>query len=102
QRSERRRGRRDGQALDPTTISAVADDTVYAEIELLDRLLLRLGPEQRSVFVLVVLEDVEPRDVADALQVSINTVYSRLRLAKRRLRVAFAELGGQSEEGAGN
>ncbi len=50
-------------------------------------LLAGLDDEQREVFVLAELEQLGAPEIAQALDVKLNTVYSRLRLA----RAAFAE-----------
>ena len=52
-----------------------------------DALLRGLDDDQREVFVLAELEQLSIPEIADALDVKLNTVYSRLRLA----RAAFAE-----------
>jgi RNA polymerase sigma-70 factor (ECF subfamily) len=53
-------------------------------IELVERFLATLDPAQREVFVLAQIEGLSAPEVADALDVKLNTVYSRLRLARRR------------------
>lgn len=50
-------------------------------------LLASLDDDQREVFVLAELEELPAPEIAEALDVKLNTVYSRLRLA----RAAFAE-----------
>lgn len=46
-------------------------------------------PERRDVFVLCVLEELSAPDAAEILQVKLNTVYSRLRLARADFRTAL-------------
>lgn len=46
----------------------------------------QLEPKQRLVFELVDIEGMSGREVAEGLRVSVNTVHSRLRLARRRFR----------------
>jgi RNA polymerase sigma-70 factor, ECF subfamily len=46
------------------------------------RLLARLGPERREVLWLVELEQFSVPEVAEALEIPLNTAYSRLRLAR--------------------
>jgi RNA polymerase sigma-70 factor (ECF subfamily) len=60
----------------------------HSAIDLLDRLLATLDEDQRTVIILVELEDMSPRDVAAGLGRSVNTVYSRLRLARAHLQRA--------------
>jgi RNA polymerase sigma-70 factor, ECF subfamily len=65
-------------------------------LEFLDR----LSPERRDVFVLCVLEELTVPDVAEILHVKLNTVYSRLRLARADFRAAlagFASVGRDRE-----
>lgn len=49
----------------------------------------RIPRERRDVFVLCVLEELPAPDVAEILQVKLNTVYSRLRLARAEFRAAL-------------
>jgi RNA polymerase sigma-70 factor (ECF subfamily) len=51
--------------------------------EILDRLLRQLDDDQREVLVLVEHEGLSAPEVAQALGANVNTVYSRLRLARR-------------------
>jgi RNA polymerase sigma-70 factor (ECF subfamily) len=50
----------------------------------------RLPRERRDVFVLCVLEELSVPDVAEILHVKLNTLYSRLRLARADFRAALA------------
>jgi RNA polymerase sigma-70 factor (ECF subfamily) len=60
----------------------------HAALDQLGQLLAVLDDEQRTVVILIEIEDMSPRDVAAGLGVSVNTVYSRLRLARARLQRA--------------
>jgi RNA polymerase sigma-70 factor (ECF subfamily) len=87
---DRRRRGRDARpkaiAWDPAAPSP-ADDQLDAR-ELAGRLSGLLGTldlEQRSVFVLVELEQMSGPETAQILGIKLNTVYSRLRLARRRI-----------------
>jgi RNA polymerase sigma-70 factor (ECF subfamily) len=51
---------------------------------LLERFLEKLDEDQRSVFMLMELEDLSAPEVAEALDSKLNTIYSRLRLARAR------------------
>jgi len=51
--------------------------------EVVQLLLDGLAEERRAVFVMIELEDLSPLEVSESLGVGINTVYSRLRLARR-------------------
>jgi RNA polymerase sigma-70 factor (ECF subfamily) len=46
--------------------------------------LATLDPDQREVFVLADVEGLRGPEIAEALDVNLNTVYSRLRLARAR------------------
>jgi RNA polymerase sigma-70 factor, ECF subfamily len=60
------------------------------EVRLLARLLESLDDAQREVFVLADIEGLTAPEIAEALGVKLNTVYSRLRLARQRFEAAFA------------
>jgi RNA polymerase sigma-70 factor (ECF subfamily) len=60
-----------------------------------------LGTRQREVFVLAELEGLTAPEVAETLGIKLNTVYSRLRVARERFHAALArqrerEQGGRS------
>jgi RNA polymerase sigma-70 factor (ECF subfamily) len=61
--------------------------------------LAKIPRERRDVFVLCVLEELSAPDVAEILQVKLNTVYSRLRLARADFRTAL-ERFAKSEQKA--
>ncbi len=93
-RAHRVRGRRAdaADAIDDVQISAPEatrpdERATNAEAaRLVQQLLDGLDDEQREVFVLAELEQLSAPEIARALDVKLNTVYSRLRLA----RAAFA------------
>lgn len=58
-------------------------------LEALERVLSQLPREQREVVVLVDLEQLTAPEVAEALSVNLNTVYSRLRLGRAALNRAI-------------
>lgn len=62
----------------------------HAALDLLARLLATLDDDQRTVVILIEIEGMSPRDVADGFGISVNTVYSRLRLARAHLHRAAA------------
>jgi RNA polymerase sigma-70 factor (ECF subfamily) len=80
-------------ALDAAEVVAASkgrpDDAVEtAEVaRLVNTLLDKMDDDQREVFVLAELEQLSVPEIAEALGVKLNTVYSRLRLG----RAAFAE-----------
>lgn len=61
-------------------------DGLLAQRQRAGRVRAALGaliPEQRAVFVMVEMEEIACPEIAEALGISVNTVYSRLRLARR-------------------
>jgi RNA polymerase sigma-70 factor (ECF subfamily) len=59
------------------------------QVRLLWELLDKLDPEKREVFVLNELDEMTVPEIALALDVPVNTVYSRLRVARQELEEAF-------------
>lgn len=60
-----------------------------------------LDEEQREVFVLVELEGLSAPEVVDYTGIKLNTVYSRLRRARRRLEDALARQQREEERRRG-
>lgn len=52
-------------------------------VRMLETILDSMDPDQRTVFVLAEVEQLPVPEIADALEVKLNTAYSRLRLARR-------------------
>lgn len=52
------------------------------DIRLIERALSSLNVDQRAVFALFELEEMSGEEIAEALQIPLGTVYSRLRLAR--------------------
>ena len=61
------------------------------ELRRFQRALARVAPKKREVFVLVVLEGLSGEEAARALQVPVNTVWTRLHHARRELRAALEQ-----------
>lgn len=59
------------------------------EVALLDRLLAELDEDRRAVFVMAELEEMTAPEIAEALGTNPNTVYTRLRAARRCFNEAF-------------
>lgn len=78
----------------PDPERAAADAQALA---LVDAALQRLPHERREVFVLCEIEGFTGEEVADALGTNRNTVYSRLRLARRDFQIALEALGFPTE-----
>lgn len=60
------------------------------QVRLLWSLLDKLDPPKREVFVLAELDEMTVPDIALAIEVPVNTVYSRLRVARQELEEALA------------
>ena len=70
------------------------DRAVKAEaVRLIERFLESLDQDKRAVFALAELEEMTAPEISEALGVNLNTVYSRLRMARERF-VAFVALEG--------
>jgi RNA polymerase sigma-70 factor (ECF subfamily) len=90
----RSRDRRGVVGLVPHTLAdpkRAPDEELARQWELseLERVLSLLREDQREVVVLMDLEQLTAPQVAEALEVKLNTVYSRLRLGRAALNKAF-------------
>lgn len=63
-------------------------------LELLDA----LDEEKRQVFVLYEIEELEMKEIADAMGTPLQTAYSRLRAARQLLARALGDAGNQETE----
>jgi RNA polymerase sigma-70 factor (ECF subfamily) len=75
-----------------------ARPTAHERVELMD-VLMSLDDEERAIVVLIELEGMSGREVADALGLSMHAVYRRHRHARRSLEARFADAGPASEGG---
>lgn len=64
-------------------------------LDRLDRALADLDDDQRAAFVLYEIEGLSLKEVASACDCPLQTVYSRLAVARQRLERALAEPGGE-------
>jgi RNA polymerase sigma-70 factor (ECF subfamily) len=76
--------------VEPTT----ADDPMAAKRELLRKAMDTLDDDRRAVIILHDLEGHTGAEIAALLDISVNTVHSRLRLARADLVAAVRKLGG--------
>jgi RNA polymerase sigma-70 factor (ECF subfamily) len=106
--SEHRRheSRKGGAEPLPETLVAPGCDplgaAVHAEaLRRLDSLLAQLDEDKRAVFVLAELEQMSVPEIAQALAVNVNTVYSRLRAARRTFDEALqlSKTGARGDRG---
>lgn len=66
-------------------------------VRLLHKLLDELDDDKRAVFVLAELEQMSAPEIAGALSVNLNTVYARLRAARREFELAVAREKARDE-----
>jgi len=67
------------------------------EVRLLDALLAELDEDKREVLVLAQLEEMTVPEIAELLGANVNTVYARLRTARREFDAAYARHRARSE-----
>jgi RNA polymerase sigma-70 factor, ECF subfamily len=92
----------EGHAETPSGGDGPLDGLLETEARrLLEAALDRLPPEQRAVFVLRAVEELSYRDIAEALDISMGTVMSRLSRAREKLREALSAYLGPAAERAG-
>jgi RNA polymerase sigma-70 factor (ECF subfamily) len=70
----------------------------HATLELLSNLLAELDEPKRAVFELVELEELTVPEVAQTLQIPLNTAYSRLRAARQAFEAAFARYEARNDK----
>lgn len=80
---------------EPEAQQAPLDEKVDAmrAARLLDQLLADLDDAQREVFVMADLHDLSAPEIAEITGANVNTIYSRLRLARQSLAAGFARAG---------
>lgn len=82
-RSERRSEARLQMVAPPGSAAGPEQALAQAEAEdFVDQFLAGLDPEKREVFVLAEVEDLSAPEIAAATGIKLNTVYSRLRVAR--------------------
>jgi RNA polymerase sigma-70 factor (ECF subfamily) len=69
-----------------------------AQLELLSSLLGELDPAKREVFMLAELEEMTVPEIAQALEIPLNTAYSRLRAARLAFDAALARRAARERE----
>lgn len=69
-------------------------------VRILYALLDALDEDKREVFVLAELEQMRVPEIAEAIDLNVNTVYTRLRAARRLFEKAVAELRSRDPWGA--
>ena len=96
-RQDRRRGKPEAiDAIPESSFAQAATQEIRAETQRVWEALHTLPPEQRSVLVLVSVEDLSYADVARVLNIPIGTVMSRLSRARERLARLTANGAGKT------
>lgn len=81
------------ESLDP--FDAVARSEA---VRTLERVLARMDADKRIAFLLLDIEEMKASEVAELLEINVNTVYSRLRLAREQFRKLLGELESRKPE----
>jgi RNA polymerase sigma-70 factor (ECF subfamily) len=69
-----------------------------AELELLESVLAELDEPKREIFVMVEVLEMTVPEVVQALEIPLNTAYSRLRMARQSFEEALARHEARDEE----
>jgi RNA polymerase sigma-70 factor (ECF subfamily) len=80
----------------PTTPLDVAEQN--AQLELLSSLLAELDEAKREIFILAELEEMSVPEIAEALEIPLNTAYSRLRAARQGFEAALSRRAARLQE----
>ncbi len=72
-----------------------------AQLARLDALLDQLPDEQREVFVLAEVAQLRAPEIAEVMGIKLNTVYSRLRLARSRMKTSLEAMRRADSEAYG-
>jgi RNA polymerase sigma-70 factor (ECF subfamily) len=89
-------GVEDVPLLRPPTPFELAEQS--DQLKFLWGMLAKLDPSKRETFVLAELEEMTAPEIAAALEVPLNTVYTRLRSARHELEAALARHHAQTEK----
>jgi RNA polymerase sigma-70 factor (ECF subfamily) len=82
------------QPMAPTPLDVTTQND---QVKLLWHLLEKLDPTKREVFILAELEEMTAPEIADALEIPLNTAYSRLRAARQAFEEALGRQNAQSQ-----
>jgi len=98
-RGARRRACRTQHAAPPSPSPATEDDLWRQRAAAhVDRFLAGLPPEMQLVFVMSEVEDMSAPEIAEALGLNCNTIYSRVRRTRRRFETFVAALAKESHD----
>lgn len=77
------------ELLQPQRSSPLQHAELSEQTDLLEQLLRELDPQKREVIIMAELHEMSAPDIALALSIPLNTVYSRLRAARLELEESF-------------
>ena len=89
----RKRSRREGAGAPLPQASATPAENAET-LDLVSKCLSELSEELRLVFILAELEQLTAPEIAEVLTINVNTVYSRLRLAREKFEESVVRHGG--------
>jgi len=82
----------------PSTAPAPSAEAEQSEaVRLLDALLAEIDEDKREVLVLTQLEEMTVPEIAELLGANVNTIYARLRAARRDFDAAYARHRARNE-----
>jgi RNA polymerase sigma-70 factor (ECF subfamily) len=85
-----------GQALCAPAHEGPFERTLHRQAtDLLHRVLERVDDERRALLIMVDLEQTSVAEAAEALEINLNTAYSRLRAARRAFETALSGVLGE-------
>lgn len=87
------------RALPSSAPPPSADAEQSEAVRLLDTLLAEIDEDKREVLVLAQLEEMTVPEIAELLGANVNTVYARLRSARRDFDAAYARYRARHERG---
>jgi RNA polymerase sigma-70 factor, ECF subfamily len=98
QRGEHR-ARRRLEVVQPPREPALPDEELARrqQLELAESCLAQLDADQRDVLMLTEVEGFSAPEIAEALGIKLNTVYSRLRVAREKFQRAFTRAQSRQE-----
>ncbi len=87
------------EALDPPSTAPNAEEDAQRkqELALAEGMMDSLTDEQRAVFVLFEIEEMNGDEIAEALEIPVGTVRSRLRMAREAFQAAMTRAKARSE-----
>jgi RNA polymerase sigma-70 factor (ECF subfamily) len=86
-----------GEALSAPNYEGPFERTLQRQAaELVQRVLEQLSDERRALLIMVDLEQTSVAEAAEALEINLNTAYSRLRAARRAFEAELARLLGEA------